>query len=209
MLLVKPLLQRIFGTNNDMLTKSKIRNNRGFTLLEVLIAVFITGIISTAAFQFYSKAGHQSEVQYDISEMRQLCRSCIFDIRKTLRSAGYMIPGHVPFEIKGDSLAVYFSDTQPVDTTLYFLQEISDSAYQKVPGLVTGMKLYFLMKQINSNPPVIYADFITNASYTLMDKSNILVSLTTQVPRGDDTYQTNGGFRQFTISERVNIRNVK
>lgn len=192
-----------------MLTKSKIRNNRGFTLLEVLIAVFITGIISTAAFQFYSKAGHQSEVQYDISEMRQLCRSCIFDIRKTLRSAGYMIPGHVPFEIKGDSLAVYFSDTQPVDTTLYFLQEISDSAYQKVPGLVTGMKLYFLMKQINSNPPVIYADFITNASYTLMDKSNILVSLTTQVPRGDDTYQTNGGFRQFTISERVNIRNVK
>lgn len=192
-----------------MLTKSKIRNNRGFTLLEVLIAVFITGIISTAAFQFYSKAGHQSEVQYDISEMRQLCRSCIFDIRKTLRSAGYMIPGHVPFEIKGDSLAVYFSDTQPVDTTLYFLQEISDSAYQKVPGLVTGMKLYFLMKQLNSNPPVIYADFITNASYTLMDKSNILVSLTTQVPRGDDTYQTNGGFRQFTISERVNIRNVK
>lgn len=192
-----------------MLTKSKIRNNRGFTLLEVLIAVFITGIISTAAFQFYSKAGHQSEVQYDISEMRQLCRSCIFDIRKTLRSAGYMIPGHVPFEIKGDSLAVYFSDTQPVDTTLYFLQEISDSAYQKIPGLVTGMKLYFLMKQLNSNPPVIYADFITNASYTLMDKSNILVSLTTQVPRGDDTYQTNGGFRQFTISERVNIRNVK
>lgn len=192
-----------------MLTHSKIWNNRGFTLLEVLIAVFITGVISTAAFQFYSKAGHQSEVQYDISEMRQLCRSCIYDIRKTLRSAGYMLTNHAPFEIKGDSLLVYYSDTQPVDTTIYFLQEFSDSVYQTVPGLVTGMKLYFLMKQLNSAPPVIYADFITNVNFSLMDKSNMLVSLTTQVPRGDDTYQSNDGFRQFTISERVNIRNVK
>lgn len=191
-----------------MLTKSKIRNNSGFTLLEVLIAVFITGIISSAAFQFYSKAGHQSEVQFDISEMRHLCRSCIYDIRKTLRSAGYMISGHPAFEIKGDSLAVYYSDTQPVDTTIYFLQEFSASDYLKVPGLANGMQLYYLMKQINSDAPVIYADFITDVSFTLMDPANMLVSMTTQVPRGDDTYQANSGFRKFTISERVNIRNI-
>lgn len=191
-----------------MLTQSPAGNNHGFTLVEVLIAVFITGILATASFQFYSKTGHQSEVQYDVSEMRHLCRASIFDIRKTLRSAGYMLTGHAPFEIKGDSLLVYYSDTQPVDTIIYFLQEFSDTAYAKVPGLVAGMKLYNLMKQLNNGQPVIFADYITEVNFSLMDPSNVLVSLTTQVPRGDDTYQSNYGFRKFTISERVNIRNV-
>lgn len=192
-----------------MLTHSQIRNNKGFTLLEVLIATIITSILAAAAFQFYSKVGHQSEVQYDVSEMRHLCRACVFDIRKTLRSAGYMLNGHPPYEIKGDTLSVYYRDTQPVDTTIYFLQEYSDSAYQTVPGLGVGMQLYYLMKQLNSGQPVIFADFITEASYTLMDPANMLVSLTTQVPRGDDTFGTNSGFRKFTISERVNIRNIE
>ncbi len=191
-----------------MNTVTKAGDCRGFTLLEALIAVFISGLVIAASFQFFTKVSHQSEVQYDVSEMQNLCRISMSEIRKTLRSAGYMLAGHPPYEINGDSLSVYYAGTQPVDTTLYFLEEYPDSAYLSIPGLPSGMLLYDLMKQTNSDPPAICADFVSNMAFTQMDPSNILVSITTQVPRGDDTYSTNNGFRTFSLTERVNMRNV-
>lgn len=190
-----------------MAKKLTFDSERGVSLLEVLIAVLITGIIATAGFQFYSNVSHQGEVQIDVSEMQNLCRTSMYDIRKALRSAGYMVSGKA-FEINGDSLAVYYSGTQPIDTTLYFIQEYSDSAYAMIADLPTGTSLYYLMKQINSNPPAIYTDFVSDISFTQIDPSNVLVSITTQVPRGDDTYATNGGFRKISLTERVNVRNV-
>lgn len=177
--------------------------------MEVLIATFITSVIAASAFQFYSKVGHQSEVQFDVSEMQHIARISLHDIRKTLLLAGYKLKGHAAFEINSDSLSIYFSDTQPVDTTIYFLQEYSSNDYLKIPGLPTGMKLYYLMKKENSAPAVKFADFIDDVTYDMIDSSNVLVSLTAQVPRGDDTYQSNNGFRKFFLSERVHIRNIK
>ena len=184
----------------------KIHNSRGFTLLEILIAIMISGVLMVTGFQFFSRISHQAEVQYDISEMHNIYRVSMYDIRKTLRSAGYMVSGP-SFEINTDTLAVYYSATQPVDTTMYFLTEYPDTAYQQVPGLPSTMKLYYLMKKVNSDTALIYADFITNLSFTNIDNSNILISITAQVPRGDETYSKNNGFRTFSLTERVNIRN--
>jgi len=131
----------------------------------------------------------------------------MYDIRKSLRSAGYMISGKA-FEINGDSLAVYYSGTNPVDTILYFIQEYSDSAYATIGDLPAGMSLYYLMKKIDSNPPSIYTDFVSDISFSQINPSNVLVSITTQVPRVDDTYANNGGFRKISLTERVNVRNV-
>ncbi|UCC43713.1 MAG: prepilin-type N-terminal cleavage/methylation domain-containing protein [Candidatus Zixiibacteriota bacterium] len=190
-----------------MIPKNTRSNSHGFTLIEVVIALFITSVIALAGFQFFTKVSHQSEVQYDVSEMQNLCRISLYDIRKTLRSAGYMVAGP-PYEINGDSLIVYYSATQPIDTTTYFLQEYPDSVYEAVPGLPAGLKLHYLMKGVNSAPPTIYADFISGMSFTEIDSTNVLVSITSRVPRGDDTYSDNQGFRAFTLTDRVNVRNV-
>ena len=193
------------------IAKTKFRpmkNCRGLSLLELLIAALITGIMSTAAFKFYSQMHVQSETQYQVSECQLMCRSSMSEMRKTLRMAGYKITGHPFYEINGDSLSIYYSDTQPVDTIIYFLREFSNADYLKYPGLPAGAKMYRLMKQINSAPASIFTDFISDISFTAVDAANVDISITAHTSRSDDTYKLNSGYSTFSLAERVNIRNA-
>jgi prepilin-type N-terminal cleavage/methylation domain-containing protein len=185
-----------------------LRNNSGFTILEVLIAALITAILTTAAFRFYTTMHLQSEVQYDVSEMQQLCRTSLYDMRKTLLQAGFKTGTHAPYEVKGDTLAIYYCETQPIDTCIYYLQEFTSAEYLNVPNRPTNRNLYKLMKKVNSDAPAIFADYITNLNYNVVDADEIDISITIMAPRKDDAYNANGGFRLISESEKINIRNV-
>lgn len=181
-------------------------NQLGYTVLELLIAVFITAIIAAATFRFYTSMHEQAEVQIDVSEIQHLCRSSLFDIRKTLHMAGNKLGSHPPYEIKGDSLAVYFSETKPVDSVLYFLEEYSPADYAKIPDQPSGQKLFRLMKKRNSGAADIFADFITEINFVPVDPTTIAVTITAQASRQDEHVSTNNGFRTFSLGERVNLR---
>jgi prepilin-type N-terminal cleavage/methylation domain-containing protein len=187
----------------------KRKNNQlGFSMIEVLIAAAITSIIATSAFRFYTKMHEQSEHQYNVSEMHQLVRTSLYDIRKTLMQAGFKVPGHAPYEIKGDSLAVYYSETQPVDTILYFLEEYTDVEYAALPDLPGTHRLYKLYKKVNSDAATVFADYVVGIDYNQVDAANIIVSMGVHALRKDDSYQPNDGYRTYRLSERINIRNV-
>ena len=187
----------------------KKRNNQvGFSILEVLISSVLTGIIATAAFSFYTRMSKQSEHQFNISEMHQLCRTSLYDIRKTLIQAGFKITGHPPYEVKGDTLAVYYSDTQPVDTILYYLEEYTDSEYGAIPDLPQTHKLFKLYKKVNSAAPALFADYVVSINYNQIDAANMIVSIDVHSLRKDDSYQPNDGLRTYRLSERIKIRNV-
>ncbi len=187
----------------------KKRNNQvGFSILEVLIASVITSIIATASFSFYIKMSEQSEHQFDVSEMHQLCRTSLYDIKKNLMQAGFKLTGHPPYEVKGDTLAVYYSDTQPVDTILYYLVEYNDAEYAEVGDLPMSHQLFKLYKQVNSDAPALFADYVIDINYNQVDAANMIVSIGVHSLRKDDSYQPNDGFRTYRASERINIRNV-
>ena len=185
-----------------------LKNCRGLSLLELLIAALITGIMTTAAFRFYSQMHVQSETQYEISEIQLMARASMSEMRKTLRMAGYKITGHPFYEINGDSLSIYYSDTQPVDTVIYFPQEFTASDYLEYPGLPAGTKMYRLMKKINSAPPAIFTDFIEDISFAAFNAANVDISITAHTSRSDDSYDLNYGYRTFSLTERVNVRNA-
>ena len=177
-------------------------------MLEVLIAAAITGIIATSAFSFYTKMHEQSEHQFNVSEMHQLCRTSLYDIRKSLMQAGFKVGAHPPYEIKGDTLAVYYSDTQPVDSILYYLVEYTPTEYAAIPDLPGTHQLYKLYKKTNSGAATVFADFVVDINYNQIDAANIIVSMSVHSLRKDDSYQPNDGFRTYSVSERINIRNV-
>ena len=189
--------------------KTRITNCRnGFSILEVLIAAVITAIIAASGFQFYTKMHGQSETQDNVSEMQQLARSSLYDMRKSLLQAGFKLSGHIPYKIAGDTLAVYYSVTLPVDTIQYYLAEFTPAEYANVANQPSGTKLYNLVKKVNSGTADIFADFITDINYNQIDAANIVITINVQASRSDDDYALNGGFRIYSISERINVRNV-
>ncbi|MGH8014854.1 MAG: PilW family protein [Candidatus Zixiibacteriota bacterium] len=179
----------------------------GFTILEVLIAALITGIIVASAFSFYTKMHGQSETQFNVSEMQQLCRSSLQDIRKTLLQAGFKLSGHPPYEITGDTLAVYYNITLPVDTIKYYLVELTAAEYAKT-DIPPATQLYKLVKKVNSGDPAIFADYIKDINFNQIDSANIIVTINVQAMHSDDSYGPNSGFRVYSVSERIKVRNV-
>jgi len=186
----------------------RLKNSRGFTILEVMIAALITGILATASFRFYTSMHNHTETQAEVSDVQHLCRSSVHEIKKTLRLAGFKLTTHNAIEINGDSLAIYYSDTQPVDTVLYFLEEFNDYEYWKVKNLPEGQVLYKLMKKENSADAVICTDFIRDIDFQVVDSKTMEITVMAQVSKQDETFEENGGFRTWSLAEQVTLRNI-
>lgn len=184
-----------------------IKSISGYTIIELLIAAVITAIITAASFGFYTSMHRQSEVQIDVSEIQHICRASLFDIRKTLHMAGNRLgSSQVPYRINGDTLSVFFSETKAVDTVSYFLTEFTTSDYAKVPNLPAGQKIYRLMKKRNSADPAVFADFVNDVNFVVIDATSMAVTITAQSSSQDPTILTNNGYRTFSLGERVNLR---
>lgn len=194
--------------NNTNINIDPMMSQKGFTMLEVMIAVLISAIMVAALFNFYTRVQTQADGQYVLSEAQHRCRSSLQEIKKTLRMAGYKIGTHPDYEINGDTLSIYMSLTQPVDTVQYYLVEFNDAEYAKVDALPHGVKLYNLVKQVNSDAASIYSDYITGIRYIAPDSLSVQVSIGLLTMHSDLNYQTNDGFRSFSLTERVKIRNA-
>jgi len=184
------------------------RSQSGLTLSELMIAALIFAVVATAGFQFYSRMHLASMAQDTISELQHQGRSTLRDIKKTVRLAGFDLGSHVPFEIKTDTLAIYYSMTQTVDTVLYYLQELNSTDYTKLANLSSGTKVYRLMKKTNSNAPALFAEFVNEFNIVPVNARTLVITLKVQADRRDDKYTENNGYRTYTQGERVSMRNV-
>jgi prepilin-type N-terminal cleavage/methylation domain-containing protein len=189
----------------------KLRCNRGYTLTEMLIAALLTGILAAGGFEFYTSVHNQTIVQDDISDMQQCSRSILQDISKTLRMAGYKIGSHTPFAINGDSLYVFYSDSQAVDTVLYYLEDYAStdsSEYTWLSSIAEQNRPRKLLKKRNSNAAEHFADMINNIQYNQVSASSVIISLEIHAARSDEAFSQGGGFRTIAETERVSIRNI-
>ena len=186
-----------------------LRSQRGISLLEVLIAAFLTSLIATAAFHFHVEMNSQSEAQFDLANAQLVCRNSLMDVKKTLRMAGFKLPESQPaYRIAGDTLTVYMAGTQPIDTITYYLDEFTSAEYASIAAVPTGRHLYKLMKKTNSADAEILGDFLTFMTYDLMDSANVVVSLGSQTQHQDFRLKKDNGYRSYAVSERINIRNM-
>lgn len=190
---------------------SKLKDTCGISLLELLAALFITGILAAASFKFYATIHEQSEVQYEVSEIQLMCRNSLQELKKNIRMAGYKIDDTLPaFEIAGDTLSIYLQQTQPIDTIRYFLSEYEPWEYARIREWSGERQLFKLMKQANSDTATTFADCITQLNFTAIDSANMSFSITAQTEHGDFNFSGDGDskFKSYSLTERVKIRNA-
>jgi hypothetical protein len=85
---------------------------RGFTVVEVLLATFLTSIIGIAALNFYSAEHNTLIVQQNVSDMQQNLRASVDEVVRNLRNAGANLPdGIQPVEM---------SDSNPDTLTIRY-----------------------------------------------------------------------------------------
>ncbi len=75
--------------------RTRLANERGFSFLEVMIALVLTGIVTAAVFQTYVVQHENYMAQDDVVNVQQNTRAAIAEMTRHLRMAGYDLPAGV------------------------------------------------------------------------------------------------------------------
>ena len=97
----------------------KLRRQKGTSLLEVLIALAITGVVTLAVFKAYVVQHRHYIVQEDVTDIQQNARAAIEEMTKHVRMAGYDLPMGLT--------AIEPSNTNPDTITLTYHTDACDT----------------------------------------------------------------------------------
>lgn len=83
-----------------MIGKARLGSERGFTLLEMMVALVVFALIGVAIYQVLVHTNQSEEVGSSVSEAQQNARAALDLILRDLRQAGYGIDNstNVPIE---------------------------------------------------------------------------------------------------------------
>ncbi len=71
---------------------SKLKSKAGMSILEVLVALFLAGIVTTAIFQIYITQHKNWMIQEDVTDVQQNARAAIDELNRNIRMAGHGLP---------------------------------------------------------------------------------------------------------------------
>jgi len=133
----------------------RLRNQRGLTVIELMIAAVIAAGVGLATFEFYQAQHELYMAQLDIVERQGNLRFAADDLSRVIRRAGYNVKGGDIFYVSPayDTLEVYRgNDTDlTVDTIRYYINR-----FDNPPSLI---------KQINQTTPSIFAVGIDSVAF--------------------------------------------
>ncbi len=98
---------------------AKLRSRRGASLLELLIALAMTGIITVAIFKTYATQHQNYLVQEDITDIQQNARASIEELARHIRMGGYDLPDGLS--------AITPSNTNPDTITITYRMNSCDT----------------------------------------------------------------------------------
>ena len=102
--------------------KRRLSNSKGATLIELLAALIITGIIITAAFRIYLTQQKGWIIQRQVSDMQHNARSSLRELTHKIRMAGYRLPDGIdaitPSNTNPDTITITFRTTELCDANL-------------------------------------------------------------------------------------------
>ena len=99
--------------------QNKLKDRRGVSLLELLVALAMTGIITVAIFKTYTTQHKSYLIQEDITDIQQNARASIDELARHIRMAGYDLPDGLS--------AITPSNTNPDTITITYRTDNCDT----------------------------------------------------------------------------------
>jgi len=85
------------------------------SMLEVLVALFLAGIVTTAIFQIYITQHKNWMIQEDVTDIQQNARAAIDELNRNIRMAGFGLPSGMnpvqAYDTNPDTIIINFSRT--------------------------------------------------------------------------------------------------
>lgn len=93
-----------------------LRTNAGFTIIELLIAVLLAAIVTSAAMGLYITQHKQLIVQDQVADMQTSVRAAVAELARNIRMAGYDVPPVVQsiraYNTNPDTIIVSYNSAQ-------------------------------------------------------------------------------------------------
>jgi hypothetical protein len=75
---------------------SKIKGIKGFSIMEILIALVLTAFVTAAIFKVYINQHKNWIIQGDVTDMQQNARAAVDELTRQIRMAGFELPLGLP-----------------------------------------------------------------------------------------------------------------
>jgi type IV pilus assembly protein PilW len=185
--------------------------NDGFTIIELLIAIAIMGIIIGAMFSFSIAQRKYFSVQEEISEMTQNTRAAMDMITGELAMAGYSPSDAAAFSgisYSASQLQIYADlngdgdRTDPNENIIYTYDTSNKRILRDTGGgnqpLSENIQS-FIFEYLNDqgNPTTLAANI-----------RQIRLTITGRTGKPDRLYATNSGYRTYTLTSSITPRNL-
>ncbi len=173
--------------------KVRLNKNLGFTLMELLVAAFLAGIVTFFALDTYMVQHEQYIIQEQVSDMQQRGRAVLDAVAFDLRQSGFNTPDTIiAYRVGLNSVGPDTLEINHHGDNIFYYIDNSDSLHPN------------LMKSTNGDVQI-YADDVTGFELTLLALDLVQVQIVAQSNIRDEMIQ---GYRQRTYTSRVKIRNL-
>jgi len=192
----------------------------GFTLIELVVAMGITAIVSLGIYNWYLSQTRAYSVREQVSEMQQNARVGMANMVKEIRLAG-----HDPNGNSGAGIIVATSTILQVTMDLnrdgdtddanedvtYSLYDYGSDGDQDLGRTVHIGTANQVRHPIAGNIESLVFSYFIDSETTTTDISQIRmvqISLTSRTAKPDNQYPTNAGHRTFPLKSLVSLRNI-
>jgi type IV pilus assembly protein PilW len=206
-------------------------NSRGFSLVEILVALVVSGLVLSGIYATYQTQQRSYILQEEITRMQQNLRAAMFLMTQELRMAGFNPSGSagagiVAGEWTDSSLRFAKDDNGDGDVAdsgedLTYLLYTSGSIRKlgrknpatEQPVAENIQELWFVYLDANNNVTATVSDIrsveITLVARTGRPTTNYVNTMTYTNKLGTKTFGPyNDGYHRSVLSEQVNCRNL-
>ncbi len=188
-----------------------LNTERGFSLIELLSSIAISGIILAAITATFISQSRSYDAQAQINGMQQGARAAMGMITREARMAGYNTNVAAVFDgITYNVNEIRIQANLNGDTNTDDANEDITYEYDTVNKLIertTGGNTEILVENIDEFT-FSYLNETGGAATTSDDIRQIQITITAKTRKPDPGYAINGGYRTFTLTSLITPRNL-